>query len=135
MKAKLALLFLGILLITGWKQIPLNENSISEAGTVKVMIMYPNEEGKTFNMDYYNQKHMPMCAELFGEALQSYSIDKGLMGRIPSEPATYVAIGTFHFNQLSDYEKAFGPNAEKILADIPNYTNIQPVVQISEVVK
>jgi len=31
------------------------------------------------------------------------------------------------------FQKSFGPNAGEILGDIPNYTNIQPIVQISEV--
>lgn len=88
----------------------------------------------TFDMDYYADKHMPMVAGLFGEALQGYAIDKGLAGRTPSEPIPYLAIGYFYFNTLADYEKAFGPNAQQILGDIPNYTNIQPVLQISEVV-
>ena len=47
----------------------------------------------------------------------------------------FLGIGYLYFDTLADYEKAFGPNAEKILGDIPNYTNIQPIVQISQVIK
>lgn len=106
-----------------------------QSGMVKVAILYPNGEGKTFDMDYYSTKHMPMVAGLFGDAMKAMAIDKGMAGRTPEEPMPYLAAGYFYFNQLSDYENAFGPNAEKILSDIPNYTNIQPVVQISEVVQ
>ncbi|NRB51677.1 MAG: EthD family reductase [Saprospiraceae bacterium] len=102
---------------------------------IKVAILYPNGEDKTFDMDYYSTKHMPMVAGLFGDAMKAMAIDKGMAGRTPEEPLPYLAVGYFYFNQLSDYENAFGPNAEKILSDIPNYTNIQPVVQISEVVQ
>jgi hypothetical protein len=31
------------------------------------------------------------------------------------------------------FQKAFGPHAGEILGDIPNYTNIKPIVQVSEV--
>jgi uncharacterized protein (TIGR02118 family) len=31
------------------------------------------------------------------------------------------------------FQSAFGPHAEAILADVPNYTNTTPVIQISEV--
>lgn len=102
---------------------------------IKVAILYPNGEGKTFDMDYYANKHMPMVAGLFGDSLRLLEIEKGIAGRTPDEPMPYVAIGYFYFDQLSTYQSAFGANAEKILSDIPNYTNIQPVVQISEVVK
>ncbi len=104
-------------------------------GWYKISILYPNEEGKHFDMDYYSTKHMPMVAALFGDKLKDYAIDKGLFGRTPNDAVTYLAIGYFYFEQLSDYTEAFGPNAEKIRGDIPNYTNIQPIVQISQVVK
>ena len=34
---------------------------------------------------------------------------------------------------LAAFEAAFLPHAQELLADVPNYTNIQPVIQISEV--
>ena len=101
---------------------------------VKVAILYPNEAGKTFDMDYYSTRHMPMVAQLFGEHLKGMTIDKGIAGRTPEEPVPFLAIGTFYFNSLEDYGNAFGPNAEKILSDIPNYTDITPIVQMSEVI-
>lgn len=76
-----------------------------------------------------------MVANLFGDLLKHYAIEKGMAGRTPDEPIPYLAIGYFYFDQLSDYQNAMGQNAEKILNDIPNYTNVKPIVQISEVVK
>jgi uncharacterized protein (TIGR02118 family) len=86
-------------------------------------------------MDYYSNNHMPMVASLLGDALKFLEIDKGLSGRTPDDPIPNLAIGYLYFDQLSDYQNSFGPNAEKIVSDIPNYTNIQPVVQISEVLQ
>ena len=124
---------LGLIMITTLSYF--NPVSAQEKGMIKVAIMYPNEEGKKFDMDYYSQKHMPMVAELFGDAMKHWSIDNGIGGRTPDEPIPYVAVGYFFFEKLEDYNNAFGPNAEKILGDIPNYTDIQPVVQISEIVR
>ncbi len=106
----------------------------SDKGLVKVTILYPNAEGKTFDMDYYKTKHMPMVAELMGEAMSHFKIDKGIAGRTAEEPIPYLAVGYLYFENLEAYQTAFGPNAEKIVGDIPNYTNIQPILQISEVV-
>ncbi|MEM7572422.1 MAG: EthD family reductase [Bacteroidota bacterium] len=111
------------------------DNSPIQTGMVKVSILYPNGEGHTFDMDYYAKQHMPMVAELFGEPLRHYAIEEGIGGRTPADPIPYLAIGYFYFDQLTDYENAFGPNAEQILGDIPNYTNVQAVVQISKVVR
>ena len=102
---------------------------------VKVTILYPNSEGKAFDMDYYSNTHMPMVASLLGDAMKHYSIDKGISGRTPDEPIPYLAIGYLYFDKLEDYQNSFGPNAKKIVGDIPNYTNTQPIVQISEILE
>ncbi len=104
-------------------------------GMIKVTIMYANGEGKTFDMDYYETKHMPMLADLFGETLKKIEIDKGIAGRTPDDTVPYLAIGYLYFDSLKDYQEAFAPHAEQIRGDIPNYTNIIPTIQISEVIQ
>ncbi|MEZ4809264.1 MAG: EthD family reductase [Allomuricauda sp.] len=108
---------------------------VDKKGMVKVTILYPNSDGKTFDMDYYSNKHMPMVASLLGSSLKSYAIDKGMAGRTPDDPIPYLAIGYLYFDKLSDYQESFAPHAEKIVKDVPNYTNIQPIVQISEILQ
>ena len=81
----------------------------SKVGLIKVSILYPNGEGATFDMDYYSTKHMPMCAELFGDSLRYMDIDEGMAGRTPDEPVPYLAVGSFYFDQLSAYQNSFGP--------------------------
>ena len=134
MKSKIILLILGaIALLSNCQQTtPTNTPKIRK-GIIKVTILYPNGDGKTFDMDYYSNKHMPMVANLLGDSLKLLAIDKGIAGRTPDEPIPFLAIGYLYFDKLSAYQNSFGPNAEKIINDIPNYTNIQPVVQISEV--
>ncbi|MBU2973993.1 EthD family reductase [Zobellia sp. B3R18] len=38
------------------------------------------------------------------------------------------------FDSLESFQESFGSNAEKILSDLPNFTNAKPQVQISKVV-
>jgi hypothetical protein len=66
-----------------------------EKGLIKVSVMYPFAEGKTFNMEYYETKHMPMVAAFLGSNLVKYTIEKGLSSGIPNQPLPYMAIGTF----------------------------------------
>jgi uncharacterized protein (TIGR02118 family) len=99
----------------------------------KVAILYPNGEGKTFDMDYYENKHMPMVAGFLGKNLKFYEIDKGIAGRTPNDKVPYLAVGYFYVKDVAEYNKAIGPNREAIISDFKNYTNIQPIIQISEV--
>ena len=100
---------------------------------VKVTVFYPNEEGKKFDMNYYLATHIPLVRKLLGTACTSASVDEGLAGGTPGSKPTYVAVGYLHFNTVDDFVTSFTPNAPAIMDDIPNYTDISPMVQINEI--
>src|SRR5687768_4728862 len=112
-----------------------HNSAVVEKGLIKVSVMYPFAEGKTFNMEYYETKHMPMVAGLLGSNLVKYTIEKGLAGGIPNQPLPYMAVGTFYVKNLNDYQAAIAPNRDAIRADFANYTNIAPLILVSEVVR
>ena len=130
MKTKLCLTLVVLVLLVGCEP---NASTKIKKGMIKAAIFYPNGEGKTFDMKYYSEKHMPMAATLFGDSLKAWSIDKGLASTKPDEPVPYLAIGYFYFDTMSACQNALGANSDKLRADVPNYTNIRPFVQISEV--
>lgn len=103
-------------------------------GMIKVSVMYPNGNGSTFNMDYYSNKHVPMVAGLLGNYVKNAAIEKGLAGGDPDSNAPFAAMGHLYFDTIEDFENSFGPNAEEIMADLVNFTNVQPTIQISEVI-
>jgi uncharacterized protein (TIGR02118 family) len=101
---------------------------------IKVSVMYPNTAGARFDHEYYRDKHMPLLKARMGERCMRYTIDKGLAGRAPGTPATYVAMCHIYCESVESYEAGFGPHAAEIRGDIANYTDLTPVLQISEVV-
>ena len=111
----------------------LNHSPAPATGMFKVAILYPNGEDKTFDMDYYEKKHMPMVAGFLGKNLRFYEIDKGIAGRTQNDKVPFVAIGYFYINDVAEYNKAIAQNRDAVISDFKNYTKIQPVVQISEV--
>ena len=104
-----------------------------EKGMIKVSVLYPNGEGKNFDMDYYCNVHTPMVGGLLGDSIKAGTVEKGLGGGAPGSQATYAAMGNLYFDSMESFQNSFGPNAEEIMGDLPNFTNIEPVVQISEV--
>lgn len=128
-KTKFFLLYLAFLCLISCK----SDSLTPETGMVKVSILYPNGEGKTFDMNYYEKTHMPMVAGFLGKNLKFYEIDKGVAGRTPNDAVPFVAIGYFYCYDAAEYSKAIGQNRDAIIKDIKNYTNIQPIVQISEI--
>jgi uncharacterized protein (TIGR02118 family) len=112
-----------------------HNSAVAEKGLIKLSVMYPFAEGKTFNIEYYETKHMPMVAAYLGANLVKYTIEEGVASGIPNQPLPYMAIGIFYVKSLADYQAAIGPNRDAIRADFVNYTNVVPVILVSEVVR
>lgn len=102
-------------------------------GSIKVSVIYPDGEGKTFDMDYYCNKHIPMVAGLLGDAVIGATVEKGIGGAAPGSSAPFQAMGNIYFVSAESFQNSFGPHAEQIMGDVTNYTNIEPQIQVSEV--
>ena len=100
---------------------------------IKVSVMYPNTPESTFNIEYYCNEHMPLVGKLFGKAMKSSAVVYGLAGAAPGEAAPFIAIGHMVFDSVESFQHAFALKAEEIMTDLPNFTNIQPQIQISEI--
>jgi uncharacterized protein (TIGR02118 family) len=100
---------------------------------IKVSVMYPHHLGNHFDMTYYSEKHVPLVHQLMGSALRQSAVDLGLSGMMANTPAPYLAVGHFYFDSLESFQESFGPYVPQLVADIPNFTNAQPTIQISEV--
>lgn len=101
---------------------------------IKVSVMYPNTAGARFDHAYYRDKHMPLVKGLMGDTCLFYTVDKGLAGGAPGEPAPYVGMCHIFSDSVETFQAGFGPHAKEIMADIANYTDLAPVTQISEIV-
>jgi uncharacterized protein (TIGR02118 family) len=101
---------------------------------IKVSVMYPYAAGARFDHVYYREKHMPMVKQWLGAACLYYTVDKGIAGGAPGTDPVYVAKCDFFCTSVEAYRAAREPHAQAIRGDFANYTDIQPVVQISEVV-
>jgi uncharacterized protein (TIGR02118 family) len=100
---------------------------------IKVSVFYPNATGATFDMSYYVNRHMPMVGQKLGGALKGIFVEQGLGGGQPGTPAAYIAMGHLLFDSVEAFQQAWAPHAEAIVGDVPNYTNTQPTIQVSEV--
>jgi uncharacterized protein (TIGR02118 family) len=101
---------------------------------IRFSVMYPYTADARFDHDYYRDKHMPLLKARLGDACISYIIEKGLTGGAPGTPPTYVAMCHVLSESVETFQTAFGPHAKEIRGDVKNYTDIAPVIQISEVV-
>ena len=100
---------------------------------IKVSVMYPNGPDAHFDEAYYRDKHMPMVKQLMGDHCKSWAFDRALSGGQDASNAPYIAMGHLFCESVEAFQAGFGPHTKEIMADIPNYTNQKPVIQMSEV--
>jgi uncharacterized protein (TIGR02118 family) len=100
---------------------------------VKVSVLYPYKEGVGFDMAYYLSRHMPMVRDKLGAACKGTAVEEGLSGAAPGSHPPFVAMGHLLFESIEAFQAAFALHAATFMADIPNYTKIEPVIQISDV--
>jgi len=100
---------------------------------IKVSVLYPNKPGSHFDVEYYLNTHMPMADKLLGTAIKATSVEIGRAGATPDETPPFAAICGFTCETVQEFNNAFLPVAAQLQGDIPNYTNIEPMIQISDI--
>jgi uncharacterized protein (TIGR02118 family) len=100
---------------------------------VKISVFYPFKDGSSFDMSYYVNKHIPMVRQKLGPACKGVAVEQGIAGGAPGSQPTYSAMGHLLFDSVESFQTAFAPHAAAIMGDIPNYTTVQPIIQVSEV--
>ncbi len=98
---------------------------------IRVNVLYPKQDGGTFDYDYYLQKHIPLVQERLADALKKIEVYKGV-GGADGGPEPFTTTASLFLDSVEAFAESFGAHAEEILGDIPNFTNIEPTVQIEE---
>jgi uncharacterized protein (TIGR02118 family) len=100
---------------------------------ITLNVLYPNEEGAKFDMDYYLRSHIPMLKRVLGSALKGCIVEQGLGGRDPGTKAQFALLCHLRFDSVESYQRAIGPVAEQIRNDVANYASGAPIIQLSDV--
>jgi uncharacterized protein (TIGR02118 family) len=96
-------------------------------------VLYPATDGASFDHDYYRDKHIPLIQERLGDVIKHVRIEKGASNGMGGDPP-YVAAVHLTFDSEEAFGAAMMPHIGEIGGDVANYTTIQPVMQISEIV-
>lgn len=95
------------------------------ADMIRMSVLYPGGEDAKFDHDYYKNSHVPLACSTWNVGAE---IDKGING--PNVAAVH-----FFFESMDQMQAALAAEGTAaVMADVPNYADITPVMQISEVV-
>jgi uncharacterized protein (TIGR02118 family) len=101
---------------------------------IRITFLYPNSRNARFDLEYYVEKHMPLSIDLLGvhPGFRGVSVDHGICAS-PDTVPPYVAVCNFLFDTLDDFMEAVTPHLAALRTDMGNYTDIEPIFQVSEV--
>jgi len=98
-----------------------------------ITVLYPNTDGVRFDFNYYKMKHATLITRLYGKGIARYELRRGIAGPDGGKPP-YVATINFWIGDQAAFDKAQEQHTAELVADVPNFTNVQPTIQIDELV-
>jgi uncharacterized protein (TIGR02118 family) len=99
----------------------------------RLTVLFPAKDDETFDYNYYfNNHHKLVVSRLKPEGLVSCEFDKGVSDPA-GEKAPYLAIAYLKFKSVEELQKALAKHGAELVGDFPNYTKIQPIMQVNEV--
>lgn len=94
-----------------------------------VTILYPNKASAKFDFDYFIKKHIPMTTKAFGNVVE---VRKGISSPFGS-PVPFICLVRIVINSVEEFLSVMKQQGAELIADMPNYTNIEPLIQFDEV--
>lgn len=98
-----------------------------------ISVAYPRKDGAKFDFSYYAKKHIPMMAGFLGKNVVKTEIRKGVASPDGS-PAPFTCMANIWIKSVEEFQATLAKHGAEIMRDIPNYTTIQPILQVDEVV-
>ena len=100
---------------------------------IRATVLYPSSATR-FDYDYYINKHTTMVKDLWtSHGLVSVEISKGIAGLIPGSKPAFVTITNLVFTSVEALQGALAASGAQVMGDIPNFTDVQPEVQLNEI--
>jgi len=101
---------------------------------IRISALYPNEAGSHFDAADYVGRHEPLAREMLSpHGLLEIRSTTGI-ANLDGTPPAYWAISELIFASRADFDAALANCGEAIFADVPNYTSVTPILQVSTMV-
>ena len=99
-----------------------------------ITVLYPNKPGVTFDFDYYLKKHATLIDRLYGKSIAKLQLRRG-SSTPDGSPPPYVAVINIWIADQAAFDRAGEQHGPTLIADVPNFTNTMPTIQIDEIVE
>ena len=98
-----------------------------------ITILYPAKDNDGFDFEFYLRRHVPLIKDILGASLHRLEIRKGASAQDGGAP-TYTCVISIWIADWPAYEKAIAARASELIAEVPLFTKVMPLIQIDEVI-
>jgi uncharacterized protein (TIGR02118 family) len=101
---------------------------------ISVVGLYPNKAGSRFDLDYYVHRHLPLVRDRLqpmGMRSLTYTVEHAMDPETPSQ--AYRLSAELRFDDMESAARALQAHGPETQADIPNFTDVAPVILIGKV--
>jgi len=99
-----------------------------------ITVLYPNTPGVTFDFDYYLEHHATLIDRLYGNSIAKLELRRG-SATPDGSPAPFIAIINIWIANQQAFDAAGAKHGAALIADVPNFTNTMPTIQIDEIIE
>ena len=102
---------------------------------IRASVLYPFVPGARFDLDYYLGKHVPLTRSLLEPSgLLRLEVDRGLSAEEPGSAPRFVCVAHLYFATPAAFQGAMREHGDALAADVPNFTDLDLEIQVSEIV-
>ncbi len=99
-----------------------------------ITVLYPNSPGVTFDFDYYLEHHATLIDRLYGASIAKLELRRG-SATPDGSSAPYIAVINIWIADQEAFDSAGAKHGAALIADVPNFTNTMPTIQIDEIIE
>jgi len=99
-----------------------------------ITVLYPAKDNDAFDFDFYVRRHVPLIKDILGNSLHRVEVRRGATANDGSSAPTYTCVISIWIADWPAYEKAIAARASELIAEVPLFTKVMPVMQIDEVI-
>ena len=100
--------------------------------TITVTVSYPNTPGSEFDLDYYLGTHLELVDKCWGDKIISARAIEGIATPDPDTRPPFQVVAILEVESVEILQEVLHEHGAKIMGDISNFTDVEPVVQISK---
>jgi uncharacterized protein (TIGR02118 family) len=97
-----------------------------KVGDTCLTILYANDPGVRWDVDYYRRVHMPLIMRLYGPAaIKRFELRRGASGPQGGAPAAIGSVNIYINDQVA-FDAAGAEHGQTLIDDVPAFSSVMP---------